>query len=1206
METESEMNPNSTICLNEQESVHTLKLMSEKKGPKPSEKPPEIDGKLLEIDGKLPGKTAHSQGEKDGESLPVKKKRGRPKLVRNEVKEVEAGEMLPENTSHLQGEKDGKLMPVKKKRGRPKLVRNEAKEAETVETVPEKAVHRQGENDGSLMSVKKKRGRPKLVRNDEKPAKKRGRKPKIASNGGQNVTNIEKQNVGFDDRVKTEDGLLSNVSGDVDIGEKMECPEGVCENASENISNGRATRGMGSSVRRKKVSNEDGIENPGNNCHQCKRNDKGRTVPCNTCKRKRFCIPCITNWYPNKTEEYFAESCPVCRGNCNCKACLRLEGLIRVMLGNQKLHFREDDEKKHSLYLLQAVFPYLKQFNEEQMTEKEEEARIRGVPSCEVNVEPIECPLDERMFCNCCKTSIVDMHRTCPQCSYDLCLACCREVRDGNLRGCSEDVVMEFVDRGSSYLHGGEPEVVENDDIYEDSELLNDSESLKNVNIPDGSETLEKDKVFDAVGVDGGSEPLKNENVSGHLNNDKNDNEPGLLEWKLKEDGSLPCPPKRLGGCGSGVLELRRMFQIDVSELLKKADKLLGTCKTDSLHVIGSRGCSCSSSMGDESSGNGNSRKAASREDSDDNYLFSPAAIDIQNKDLEHFQSHWARAEPIIVRDVLETTSGLSWEPMVMWRAFRQLKHPKHARHLDVRAINCLNWCELDINIHKFFSGYTECQVDPVFKWPLLLKLKDWPPSTEFDVHLPRHGAEFIQALPFKEYTHPKSGILNLASKLPNESLKPDLGPKTYIAYGIAQELGRGDSVTKLHCDMSDAVNILTHTAEVKVRAQTQRKIRSLKRKHIAQDLKEIYGKSPSANDNKHATDLASSHFQSSACTSNTCGPENVTDNGRERLQVGHSEVKQEHSTLPEVKDNSTAFPREIVSGSEYVEPAHCGKKEHDAVKGTVDGVKAEISGSENQEKTRSDTNSKVGEEQYDDSREIFGDEEVSAKLLTEDKINDDVTVEFKSDACKKRGRKRKRGAIEVSSKKVQRTMKGTNASKHLLTAEPISDGDLDETVEVVESLEGAALWDIFRRQDTPKLQEYLKRHHKEFRHIFGSLVQQVVHPIHDQTFYLTEDHKRKLKEEYGVEPWTFLQNLGEAVFIPAGCPHQVRNLKSCIKVAMDFVSPENVPECVRLTEEFRVLPPNHRAKEDKLEVKKMTLYAVKKALEDLESKHLL
>lgn len=29
-----------------------------------------------------------------------------------------------------------------------------------------------------------------------------------------------------------------------------------------------------------------------------------------------------------------------------------------------------------------------------------------------------------------------------------------------------------------------------------------------------------------------------------------------------------------------------------------------------------------------------------------------------------------------------------------------------------------------------------------------------------------------------------------------------------------------------------------------------------------------------------------------------------------------------------------------------------------------------------------------------------------------------------------------------------------------------------------------------------------------------------------------------------GIEPWTFVQSLGDAVFIPAGCPHQVRNLK--------------------------------------------------------------
>lgn len=117
-----------------------------------------------------------------------------------------------------------------------------------------------------------------------------------------------------------------------------------------------------------------------------------------------------------------------------------------------------------------------------------------------------------------------------------------------------------------------------------------------------------------------------------------------------------------------------------------------------------------------------------------------------------------------------------------------------------------------DINIHKFFVGYSKGCFD--FKmWPHILKLKDWPPSNYFEERLPRHGAEFICSLPFKEYTHPQEGILNLAVKLPEGSVKPDMGPKTYIAYGFAQELGRGDSVTKLHCDMSDAVRLVCVTS---------------------------------------------------------------------------------------------------------------------------------------------------------------------------------------------------------------------------------------------------------------------------------------------------------------------------------------------------------------------------------------------------------
>ena len=46
--------------------------------------------------------------------------------------------------------------------------------------------------------------------------------------------------------------------------------------------------------------------------------------------------------------------------------------------------------------------------------------------------------------------------------------------------------------------------------------------------------------------------------------------------------------------------------------------------------------------------------------------------------------------------------------------------------------------------------------------------------------------------------------------------------------------------------------------------------------------------------------------------------------------------------------------------------------------------------------------------------------------------------------------------------------------------------------------------------------------------------------PIHDQSWYLDQVLRRRLYEEYGVQGWAIVQFLGDAVFIPAGAPHQV------------------------------------------------------------------
>ena len=150
-----------------------------------------------------------------------------------------------------------------------------------------------------------------------------------------------------------------------------------------------------------------------------------------------------------------------------------------------------------------------------------------------------------------------------------------------------------------------------------------------------------------------------------------------------------------MGGCGNGILELIHVKEPDhVSELLDSAQELLEKHRPDQdMRDLPKEWCTCSDFVCE--SDDKQLRKAASRENSNDNYLYCPRAVDIQAGDLKHFQWHWSKGQPVIVSNVLETTLGLSWEPMVMWRAFRQIKNVNHDTLLDVSALNCLDWCEV-------------------------------------------------------------------------------------------------------------------------------------------------------------------------------------------------------------------------------------------------------------------------------------------------------------------------------------------------------------------------------------------------------------------------------------------------------------------------------------------------------------------------------
>ncbi|KAK7305597.1 hypothetical protein VNO77_43503 [Canavalia gladiata] len=921
-------------------------------------------------------------------------------------------------------------------------------------------------------------------------------------------------------------------------------------------------------------------------CHQCQRSDKA-VIRCRNCNAKRFCVPCIQRWYPQMSEEAVAESCPYCRGKCNCKACLRRKDVI-VDSQDFGVPQNEDEKIQHLKHLVRALYPFLEQFNHEQQLEMEMEAKIKGLLLSDVAVNQIDCSEYERIYCNNCKTSIIDFHRSCPICSYDLCLTCCRQIRGNALQ---KGIVEQCIDGSNAHSHSGEPS-----DRHtcrkESSDICLESSS-------------------------------KNSMRPKHV-------------WRATKNGAIPCSPKDNGGCGYEYLELKCMFpQNWISELREKVKRLVTVHGLEDVPKVAAQCNSCFKSSGEIDSIHRKLRKAASREGSGDNYLYCPSANDVKCGDLEHFQGHWIKGEPVIVRNTLELTSGLSWEPMVMWRAMRELTY-HGSKHLKVKAIDCLDWCEVEINIHQFFKGYSEGRTHHDH-WPEMLKLKDWPPSNLFEQRLPRHGMEFINALPYKEYTHPRSGFLNMATKLPEESLKPDLGPKTYIAYGFAEELGRGDSVTKLHCDMSDAVNILTHTEEVTLTSRHLTKIEKLKQQYAAKDSNDLFEVLQDENsvvkckstleedislqvvddlpvlNGSSLIPMSKMENDGSCIDLATAKPLNASileKNGKAMASNGELTPKPGVEVLVGV--NAPVLHENISIDSSSTVTANSKEDHIEEDEKELSKCDVNMMGVEAKQKWSSPMDIKVGkDEDFISSVSRRKNDKVKDNIINKEGANSGISSEKEAGEMMKS----EEGNVIIETEKVVKSLHDLDVKSELCAivhtstnevllqdagfiSQPVDSGNMHTGQELAK---GGAVWDIFRRQDVHKLEEYLRKHCREFRHLHCSQVEKVFHPIHDQVFYLTSYHKRKLKEEFGVEPWTFVQNHGEAVFIPAGCPHQVRNLKSCIKVALDFVSPENIQECIRLTEEFRSLPPSHKANEDKLGVKKMCLYALRQAADNLE-----
>ncbi|KAM5561214.1 E3 ubiquitin-protein ligase JMJ24 [Rosa sericea] len=301
-------------------------------------------------------------------------------------------------------------------------------------------------------------------------------------------------------------------------------------------------------------------------------------------------------------------------------------------------------------------------------------------------------------------------------------------------------------------------------------------------------------------------------------------------DWKANSDGSIPCPPKEYGGCGYSALSLSRIFKMNwVAKLVKNVEEMVSGCRVndadnlEKTEVNDPRLC-----------------QYAHREDSD-NFLYCPSSQDIKSDGIANFKRHWLRGEPIIVKRVFDSSSVSSWDPMVIWRGIRETTDEKSKdQNRKVKAVDCYDWSEVDIELGHFIEGYSEGQIYENGR-PKILKLKDWPSPSASEEFLLYQRPEFISKLPLLEYIHSKFGLLNVAAKLPHYSLQNDVGPKIFISYGTHEELDRGNSVTNLHFNMRDMVYLLVHACEVKQKGWQKTKTENVQKPFEESEVKESH-----------------------------------------------------------------------------------------------------------------------------------------------------------------------------------------------------------------------------------------------------------------------------------------------------------------------------------------------------------------------------
>jgi lysine-specific demethylase 3 len=282
------------------------------------------------------------------------------------------------------------------------------------------------------------------------------------------------------------------------------------------------------------------------------------------------------------------------------------------------------------------------------------------------------------------------------------------------------------------------------------------------------------------------------------------------------------CKRKEVKGCSNNLF--LSLFPLELTSKLEISAEEVVSCYELPEILDKYSGCPFCIGMETQSSSSDSHLKEASktREDGTGNFLYYPTVLDFHQNNLEHFQTHWSKGHPVIVRSVIKSGSSLNWDPVALFCHYLMNRNNKTGNTTD-----CMDWFEVEIGVKQFFLGSLRGKAE-TNTCQERLKLEGWLSSSLFKEQFPNHYAEILNILPISHYMDPKRGLLNIAANLPDTVQPPDFGPCLNISYRSGEEYAQPDSVKKLGFETCDMVDILLYVTETPVSTNQICRIRKL------------------------------------------------------------------------------------------------------------------------------------------------------------------------------------------------------------------------------------------------------------------------------------------------------------------------------------------------------------------------------------------